>query len=306
MGKSAARNYFFEEIGKKMETEDIYIVSADLAGPPFDFIREKYANRYVPVGIAEQNLISVACGIALTGKKVIAYTSNPFIAFRAFDQVRNAAALMGIPLAIVGVGTGFSISAYGTTHFITEDISMMSLCPGLKTITVSDMKVAQKALEYVLGNDHLPCYIRFDKDCDDNLTENDFNLKNGWRYIKQSASKTLVISQGYTSHIANSADFGNEAPSIIDIVANPFDEKSFVDEIQKYEKIIVIEEQQLRGGLGSIILEILNNYGIYKPLKRLGIDYGDEFPEFYASRDYLTKYFGIDSEALTDTIKTFR
>lgn len=302
MKQNAARNYFFDEIGKKMEKEDIYIVSADLAGPPFDFIREKYHDRYVPVGIAEQNLVSVACGIAMTGKKVIAYTSNPFIAFRAFDQVRNAVTLMDLSLTVVGVGTGFSISPYGTTHFITEDIAMMSLCPGLRTITVSDMDTAEKALTCVFQDKHAPCYIRFDKDCNDNLADNGFEFEKGWRYVREGRN-TLIIGQGYTSHIACNTCFSGPKPSIMDIFMSPFEESSFVNEVKNYEKVIVVEEQQLRGGLGSIILEIMNSYGVNVPVTRMGIDFSEGFPEVYGSRKYWLEYYGIDAKHLQEQME---
>lgn len=302
MGQNTARNYFFEEIGKRLESEDIYIVSADLAGPPFDFIRREYPDRYVSVGIAEQNLISVACGIAMTGRKVIAYAANPFISFRAFDQVRNAVSLMNLPITIVGLGMGFSVWVCGTTHFVTEDVSMMSLCPGLNTITVSDTDVAGKTLEYILQGGHAPCYVRFDKDCSDSMSGKNFEIKKGWRYVR-NGERILIIAQGYTSQMAHSADYGDENPSIMDIVMTPLDSDSFASEVKKYERLIVIEEQQLRGGLGSIVLEILNEYEISKPVKRMGIDYGGRFPEFYGSREYMMEYYHIGPADLVRQVR---
>lgn len=298
MKQNASRNFFFEEIGKKMDSEDIYVVSADLAGPPFDFIRKEYPERYVPVGIAEQNMMSIACGIAMTGKRVLAYTSNPFISFRAFDQIRNAVALMEVPLIIVGVGTGFSISSYGTTHFITEDIAMMSLCPGLRTITVSDIEIAKKALNYVMQETHEPCYIRFDKDCNDSITNSEFELEKGWRYI-QTGESTLIIGQGYTSQMLKALTMQKVPFAVMDIFSNPFDEKSFIEEMKKYDRVIVFEEQQLRGGLGSIILEIQNKYGVDVNVYRKGIDFSKGFPKVYGSRKYWMDYYNISIDELS-------
>lgn len=291
-----SRNFFFEELGKHMKEEDIYIVSADLAGPPFDYIREKFPQRYIPVGIAEQNLISVACGIALTGKKVVAYTSNPFVSLRGFDQIRNAVTLMSIPLAIVGVGTGFSISNYGTTHYTTEDIAMTSLCPGLDTISVSDCNVAEMIVNQFLRGLKKPCYIRFDKDCNGSIGCGEVvDFIKGWRYLTKGREK-VIVAQGYTSQLVAKISSVKVMPSIVDVFKNPFDEKSFVQMVSNYDKVIVVEEQQRRGGLGSIVLEMLNDWYIHKEVKRIGIDYGTCFPEVYGSREYWMNWFGITEE----------
>lgn len=302
MALNGARNWFFEEIGKQMEKHDIYIVSADLAGPPFDYIRKEYPERYVAVGIAEQNMISVACGLALSGKKVIAYTANPFIALRAFDQVRNAVALMNLPITIVGYGTGFSISSYGTTHFITEDFAMMTLCPGLKIITITDNAVAEKALKYVFSQSHAPCYLRFDKDCSELVGNETIELEKGWRILKKGDS-TAIIGQGYSSKIAYEAAIKTEFPAVIDIFGYPFDENSLIEELVSYKKIIVIEEQQSRGGLSSMILEVMNDKGMSIPIIRMGVEYEGGLPEVYGSRTYWLNHYGIDVPHLIEKIK---
>ena len=306
MGNNKTRNYFFEQIGQMMETEDIYIVSADLAGPPFDEIRKKFPKRYVSVGIAEQNLVSVSCGIAMTGKKVIAYAANPFLVFRAFDQLRNAASLMNIPVIFVGLGTGVSVWTCGTTHFTTEDIAMMSLCPSFKTITVNDISIAQSLVDYVLNSNYGPFYLRFDKDCEDIISNDEIDFNKGWRYIKTHSNevkKNLVISQGYSSHLLANSDFKKKLVQIIDIYSYPFDDRSLINEMRKYDRLCVLDEQQRRGGLGSIILEILNDNDVSIPIKRFGIDYNGKLPLQYGDRDYWMDNFMINSNAILKEIE---
>ena len=287
----ASRDYFFEKVGEAMQGEDIYIVSADLAGRPFDYIRENFPDRYVPVGIAEQNMISVACGMALCGKKVIAYTSNPFISFHAFEQVRNGVSLMDLPVTIVGVGVGFGIAEYGTTHFITEDFSMMSLCPNMKIVTVSDNTVAEKAFEEFL-NCKSPTYLRFDKQCGDEIgitTDEDY-IK-GFRYIKQGSGR-LIISTGYMSTLAKNM---SGSAAVIDLFSYPFDSEALLSEIKRFDAIVVYEEQQKRGGLGSAILELLNKNNVKANVTLKGIDYDGKFPSVYGSRNYWLEKYGLSS-----------
>ncbi len=286
---TSSRDYFFEKIGAVMESEDIYIVSADLAGRPFDYIRKAYPTRYVSVGIAEQNMISVACGIALSGKKVIAYASNPFAVFHAFDQARNAVALMNLPVTIVGVGVGFSISEFGNTHFVTEDFAMMSLCPGVRTVTVTDNSVAERAYGEFLRREG-PVYLRFDKACGEPLAETspeDYNR--GFRYLKRGRDR-LVLSTGHLAKLAKAAPGG---AAVVDLFAYPFDEDALIDEVSRYGQVYVYEEQQTRGGLGSAVLETLNRRGVAADVTLKGVDYGGRFPEVYGSREYWLRRYGL-------------
>lgn len=304
MGYNSARNMFFEQVGKCMEKEDIYVVSADLAGPPFDAIRKEHPKRYVPVGIAEQNMISVSIGIALTGKKTIAYTSNPFIALRAFDQIRNGAMIMNAPLTIVGVGTGFSIAEYGTTHFVTEDMAIMSLCPGLRQVTISDDSLAKEAFHYMLNNDQ-PLYLRFDKECGGDLNvQPSWTIERGFRTISPGEdTHTMVITQGYTAHVIPQLLKESAAPKIIDMFGYPFNECEFIKELKDIKRIVVCEEQQVRGGLGSIILETLNRFKLDKEILRMGVDYKSSFPEQYGNRSYWLDYFNINKETILSMVQ---
>lgn len=285
------RDYFFDKIGSVMEDKDIYIISADLAGRPFDYIRKEYPDRFVPVGISEQNLISVACGMAMSGKRTIAYAANPFIVYRAFDQIRNSVSLMDIPVTIAGFGVGFGVSVCGTTHFTTEDFSMMSLCPNMKIVTVSDNTIAEKAFGEFL-NCQTPTYLRFDKQCGGELGETTWeDYSNGFRYI-QRGGNILFISTGYMSQLAKDSA-GDQA--VMDLFSYPFNSDALIGEIEKYRTIVVCEEQQKRGGLGSTILELMNERNVKAEVRLKSIDYGERLPSVYGSRSYWLEKYGLNS-----------
>lgn len=300
MGYNGARNIFLDSVIKKVESgEDIVIVSCDLGAPIFDDFKIKYPKRFISVGIAEQNLITVAGGIALESKKVIAYGANPFVVTRAFDQIRNLISMMKIPLCIVGVGTGLSIAEYGATHYITEDLSLIRMCPNIDAYSVSDALMARWLGENFTDFER-PCYIRFDKlTTEDCIIENDDNgYKSGFRLIKKDnqISDRLIISTGNIGYEV--LKFIKEHEKInydfIDIYRFPYAEDELIEILQKYDEIVVIDESNIENSLYTLILRDLNKQGIFKKIKNYALDFSKGFPKVYGSRNYLLKNNGLD------------
>jgi transketolase len=312
MGYHGARNVYLETIHNMIKQgEDIVLVSSDLAAPCLDEFRTNYHKRYVSVGIAEQNLISIACGIALSGKRVIAYAANPFPVLRGFDQIRNGVSLMNIPLSIVGVGTGFSIPEYGATHYNIEDISLIRTCPNMKIITVSDEIMAEKVAYYTL-NSTKPSYIRFDKMVYGKIYSdngNDFNFDKGY-HVLSDGNDIAIITNGYFSKaIFEQKDKFEEvglSVKLIDIYGIPVDKAALVQELYNIKGIVSVEEHVLQGGLGSMILEILADIIMIKPMKRIGLNFEDGYPKTYGSREYLLKINGLDIENIILQTITFK
>lgn len=298
------RDAYLKEIVKAIyDGEDVYLVAADLAAPCLDKIRADYPQRYVPVGIAEQNLIQVASGLSLAGKKAIAYTVNPFIVFRAFDQLRNCSCLMNLPMAMVAIGAG--INSYGITHFTFEDINILRGVPKLKILNVSDINLANHAARKTL-NLSGPLFVRIDRLINQEYALTATDLEHGYRILNRAAGKVCVVSTGLMSSeclevLQSRADFSERA-TLIDVFAFPFDEKSLVNELQNYSQIITVEELRLQGGLGSAILEALSDAGIYIPVKRLGVDMYNKLSPFYGSREWHLKNFGLDKDSIAEKI----
>lgn len=297
MPNNTARDSFFEEVGRVIEQEDIYIVSVDLAGKPFDSIKERYPARFVPVGIAEQDSVAVSVGLALAGKRVIIYVFNPFLALRALDQIRNGICMNLLPITITAYGTGFS--ADGPTHYVTEDVALIKQCPGIKQVTVSDCDMAHAAFSHMIDHRNA-MYLRFDRACNDPLNrEAQINFDRGFRVLVPSSGSVAVISEGYPLHgIMAEYDGDESTPEIIEVFTHPFDQAALLEEIKGKSRIVVCEEQQIHGGLGSDILEMLSDAHVYIDVTRLGIDYQGQFPEEFGSRDYLMKRFKIDGRSV--------
>src|SRR3989338_2946784 len=149
------RDAFIEQIYNKMRhMDDIFFLTADFGAPSLDKIRCEFKDRFINVGIAEQNLINVATGLALEGYKVYAYAIAPFITMRCYEQIRvNLAVLSQIrPMCvnIIGVGAGFSYDMSGPTHHCLEDLSIMGTLPNVTVFSPSDYSSAERYVDETL------------------------------------------------------------------------------------------------------------------------------------------------------------
>lgn len=302
MAVNQTRNTFFQQIAKEMESDkEIVIVSVDLAGPPFDVIRNQFPNRYISTGIAEQNAVAVACGLASCGKKPIVYAANPFPLLRALDQIRNGVCMMGLPVQIVGLGTGFSVSECGSTHFTLEDIALASLCQGLQIYSISDNKMAME-LACALKYNKVPTYYRFGKWAGELLSHAEIDYQIGYRELGNPGN-VAIVATGCTVGLVNSMSFDRNVtiydwfkPSYID---------GLVQAIEGKKLVIVVEEMLRRGGLASIILEECNRQKKSIPIVSVGIDQQRGYAHNYGSREYWLEQCNITQESLQNIMDDF-
>jgi len=297
MPSNRARDIIFYTVLDCMKQgEDFFVVNADFVGRPFIDIKRAFPMRFVQVGIAEQNMVAIASGLALTGKRVVTFSPNPFVYLRAYDQLRNAVSAMSLPVTIVANGMGLVNPGLGATHFTTEDYQLFSLLPNIEIFTVTDEKMAERTASYLVKKRNGPAYVRIDFGCDGFLEEESCDFEKGYRFLRRG-SGILLIVQGYSARTA--LEGASEVKStVLEIFRRPFDQDAVLEEMKKYERVIVCEEQQLRGGLSSELLEILNDCGVSINLERCGIDYGPELPHTFGSREYWMRKFGIDGKSL--------
>ncbi|MHA1469766.1 MAG: transketolase family protein, partial [Candidatus Asgardarchaeia archaeon] len=157
------RDAFFDRLYDLVKDDDnFYFLTADMWAFSLSKFKEKLGRRFINVGVAEQNMISVAAGLAKAGKKVCVYTITPFVTERCFEQIKIDLCCMNLPVTIIGIGAGLTFSNDGPTHHSLNDIAIMRTLPNLTIYSpsgpVMNSYVAQKAYE----NDG-PTYIRLDK-----------------------------------------------------------------------------------------------------------------------------------------------
>lgn len=301
------RYKYLETICNLVETgENIVLVSSDYAAPVLDDFRIKHSDRYVSVGIAEQNLIQVACGLSLSGQRSIAYGMAPFPCIRAVDQIRNAVAMMNTPISIISAGVGFAIPEFGATHYCTEDVSIMRTMPNFRIINLTDEAMAEKAAKLSLTTDE-PLYIRIDKYSDSNYyQEKDIDFSRGFSVVKEGSSDIIVIVSGYyTDRMLKLSDklyqHGIDI-KIIDLYSLPFNSDELIDEIGNCNNILTVEEHVREGGIGTAVLEALSDRGIYKSIKRMGIDFNGKYTSEFGSREYFMKKYHLDDASIEEEI----
>lgn len=311
----AMRDVLLDKIHKSMAEDDkLFFVSADFGSPVLDRIRSDFPNRFVNVGIAEQNLINVCSGLALEGFKVFAYGIAPFITMRAFEQIRVNLALLSevreLNVNLIGVGAGFSYALSGPTHQCYEDISIMRSLPNIEVISPAD---AQSTLAM------WPCfqnpgirYMRLDAQLLPQLAELDTMFtEQGYRVLSaQDSKEVLLISTGYLSHTCEKviAHFEEQGQPVdwVDITnLTHFDRSHLANLLSDYQTVFSAEEGfKGRGGLDAMLQELIQEYQLNTVFHAIGVPPKYSFE--LGSRSYIHSKLGLDESAIIEQIsKTF-
>ena len=270
MSLPSVRDAFFSEIYRMTEQgEDIVIVSADLGAPSLDEFRRKFPHRFVNVGIAEQNLLSVATGLALSGRHVLAFGLNPFPVTRAYDQLRNFLGDLRIPVTVAALNTGTCSAECGYTHMPLEDFAMVRMIPSIKMVNPSDTAIAKIAARELVTSS-LPAYIRFDKFLTEkHYQESEVDFQKGFFEIRSSEQFAVITTGNFSAVLKDNIE--GESPSFFDCYAFPLDTDLLAERLKPFSCIVTLEDQTPCAGLGSLVMEVLSKHGIVKPIRSLGI-----------------------------------
>lgn len=247
----AMRDVLLERIWASMQTNPkIFFVSADFGSPVLDKIRADFPDRFINVGIAEQNLINISAGLALEGYTVFAYAIAPFITMRCYEQIRVSLALLSevrpMNVNLIGVGAGYSYVVSGPTHQCYEDITLMRALPNFGVLSPAD-HITSAAIFDTCINSIKPKYIRLDAQVLPiiyNHSEPDIPL--GF-HIHKTGEDICLIATGYMLHTALKVAKKLEAHGIkvglIDLfdIAN-FKRDQFINSIDKFKALVSLEE----------------------------------------------------------------
>lgn len=287
------------------ERNDFYVISADLAqSSGLVRFRDEFPDRFFNVGIAEQNMIGVAAGLAKDGTNIFATSFAPFITMRACEQVRMDMGYMQLNIKTVGLGSGLIMAQLGNSHFGIEDVSVMRAIPGMTVIEPADGTGIVKAVEALCDYDK-PAYLRLTGGPGLPVVyEEDINFQIG-KCIKVREGKDVsIIATGTMVHCSKVAadvlaEKGIEA-SVIDMhTIKPIDGKCVDDESDK-KLIATVEEATIVGGLGSAVAEHLSMNKNRPPHLMLGIK--DFFPHA-GSYGYLLEQCRLTGEQIAEDIE---
>ncbi|MCX6899215.1 MAG: transketolase [Verrucomicrobia bacterium] len=289
------------------EGEKVFIVTDDFGAPTLDKIRSEFKDRFVNVGIAEQNAVNVATGLALEGFTAYAYGIAGFMTMRCYEQIRTnlsmAAQLRPLNVNIVGVGAGFSYDVSGPSHHCLEDITLMRLLPNMEVLSPGDWVTASRFAERSL-HVNKPKYIRLDSKPVPQIYAEDaaVSLEDGFHELAQGGG-TCVVATGFMTQVARRALAQATVPiGLVDLFSfKPLDEERLFGVLKQYRQIVTVEEGFIhRGGLDALIVGLLAQRGAAIPVRALGVD--DRFIYDVGNRSLLHKLAGMDEESILQAV----
>lgn len=308
MNNISQRDAFWNRVYERaLKDRNIVIVSADMGAPALDQIRRDIPTQFVNVGIAEQNAITLASGLAMSGKRVFTYAIAPFITLRCLEQTRVNNAIMNIPITIVGVGAGFGYEDSGPTHHIIEDLAIMRSMPNIIINSVTDSVMAAATAEWSCSATTTN-YVRLDRQPLPNLYPETATFSDGLAVLRKPKDLCIIATGSMTHTALKMADQlaaeGIET-GVIDLYTLPVNEQLLLDSISGVRKLVTLEEHFLAGGLGSAVCETLADNGVLLPVKRLGLPHRQKYCYEYGGRDIIRGYYGIDDGSILQAIRGF-
>lgn len=304
----ATRESYGEELVKLgAEHEEIVVLDADLAeATRSGEFQKAFPDRFIDCGIAEENMMGVAAGLAAAGKVPFASSFAMFAVGRAYEQIRNS---IGYPHLNVKIGAshaGISVGEDGATHQCIEDIALMRMIPGMVVINPSDYIEAKAAVRAAYEHDG-PVYMRFGRLAVPVLnTDPDYKFELGKGVVLRAGKDLTIIASGLPVYncleaAERLAQDGIDAQVINIHTIKPIDEDLIVEAAKATGKIVTVEEHSVIGGLGSAVCDVLAEKA---PTKVMKIGIYDKFGESGPALELLKKY-GLDTDGIYEKIKTF-
>ncbi len=286
--------------------EAVVALCADLTeSTQMHYFRDAFPKRFVEIGVAEQNLVTVASGMARAGK--IPFTSS-YAAFspgRNWEQIRTTVTLNNQPVKIVGSHAGISVGPDGATHQMLEDIALMRVLPNMVVVAPGDSVEAEKATLAIAENGK-PSYIRLAREKTPIFSTEKSPFEIGKAYLLHQGNDVTLLGTGTMSYqllvaAKRLADQGIHAEVVHVPTIKPLDEETILNSVRKTGRVVTAEEAQVAGGFGSAIAELLSEK-LPTPLKRIGIY--DRFGESGAP-DELLDHFGLTGDKIAPVVKQF-
>ena len=290
------------ELGKG--NENVVVLTADLAGATKTSLFEKeFPDRFINVGIAEQNMIGISAGLATTGKIPFASTFAMFAAGRAYDQIRNSVAYPKLNVKICGTHAGVTVGEDGATHQMLEDLSLMRSIPNMTVLCTSDDVQTRWAIKEMAKIDG-PVYIRLARVATPVIYDENQKFEIGKMVQIGDGTAATVFATGVEVAEALKAKEELEKENInirvVDVhTIKPIDREMIIKCARETKKLITIEDHSIIGGLGTAVCEVLSEE---YPTKVVRMGMQDKFGKS-GKAEQLLKYFKLDSEAIIEKVK---
>ncbi|OGX22291.1 MAG: hypothetical protein A2Y03_09980 [Omnitrophica WOR_2 bacterium GWF2_38_59] len=301
------RDSFFQSLYEEAKkNRNIILITSDTGAICHDEFKEKIPYQYINVGIAEQNMIGIASGLAQTGKIVYVYAIVPFATMRCYEQIRVDLCCMNLPVSIVGIGAGLDYSTLGATHHGTEDIALMRSLPNMEIYSPADGLMAD-LLARQYDNQSGPRYIRLDREGLPLVyeEESEFDLSRGFSVLSKS-KQLYIVATGrmvYSAlQVAKKLSSQSIEVGVIDLFRiKPMNKEGLWGVVKDAKCLVTLEEHFVTGGIGTAISELIAVQKKTPSFKVIGIP--DQFCEIYGDRNDLQKLYNLDVSSISKSIK---
>lgn len=286
--------------------ESIVALCADLVdSTQMSLFRDAFPNRYIEMGVAEQNLVTVASGLARAGKIPFTASYAAFSPGRNWEQIRTTIALNDQPVKIIGAHAGVSVGPDGATHQMLEDIALMRVLPNMIVIAPGDSIEAEKATRAIATNGK-PSYLRLAREKTPIFSTDESPFEVGKAYVLREGHDITLLGTGTMTYQLLAAakkleEQGIHAEVVHVPTIKPLDEETILKSVRKTGRALTAEEAQAAAGFGGAIAELLGEK-LPTPLVRIGME--DRFGESGSPAE-LIKHFKLDDESIATRVKQF-
>lgn len=287
--------------------DGIFLLVADVGYSLVEPFAQEFPDRFINIGIAEQNMTGIAAGLALCDKTVFIYSIANFPTIRCVEQIRNDVCYHNADVKIVTSGGGLSYGALGASHHVTEDIGIMRTLPSMTVIAPCDPIETASAVRAITEL-HNPCYLRLVRTGDPVIHQTDIDFQIGKAImVRDGRDITLIATGGMlynTIHAAEQLAQQNIHARVLSMhTIKPIDDMSILSAARETNAIVTIEEHNIIGGLGSAVAEVLaecNNSHV--SFKRMGIP--DSFCFQVGSHEYLQQAYSLSVSGIIKEVRS--
>ena len=303
------RDAFARVLEQEMEqNERIVLITGDLGFGVLRRIHERFPNRLINAGIAEQAMVSMAAGLASTSRTVLVYSIGNFPVLRPLEQIRNDCVYHSADVKIVCVGGGFVYGSLGMSHHATEDMAIMRAIPGITCYTPGDPAETEAMTRDMLWRKGT-CYLRLGRGGEPAVHDGPVR---GWTFPKAITLRggkdiAILSAGGILTQAVEAAERLAVKGISVRVVSfpclKPLDEDTVKELLKTFRKIVTVEEHTVIGGFGSAVCELAAETGSGCRVKRIGLE--DCFTAVVGDRQYLREVYGMDAKAIAEKAEAF-
>ena len=302
------RDALFEELFElALQDRSIMLLSGDQGAFSIKKFQDSIPDQYINVGVAEQNMISVAAGLAMSGHKVVVYGIIPFATIRCLEQIKIDLCSQALPVTIAGVGAGYAYATDGPTHHAVHDMALMRIMPEMQVWNPSDHTMIASIVPQLV-NDPGPKYIRLDKGAFPDLYAGSGDDFSGGHTVLRTGSDLMIVATGIMVHraleVAETLSSQGIDTGVTDLYRiKPLNETGLLKAVSGSKRVATLEENSIVGGIGTVVSEVMAEAGAGIPVKRFGV--ADVFRWELGGRNPLQERDGLDATSLVNNLTSW-